>query len=96
MEITYQKKITLSSNFVSKNIVDFNIFIVYYLSMKLKTYLKRSKISQVEFARTIGVTQQAVSQYCSGYKPKRTKAFKIVKVTGRKVTLEDLWDIKKC
>lgn len=59
--------------------------------MKLEDYLKKYKIRQRAFAVKIGVSEQTVSHWLSGYcKPGYENAIKIYSKTKREVTLEDL------
>jgi len=59
--------------------------------MKLKAYIE-SHSSQGDFADAIGVTIQAISQYCRGVRrPRPDIAQKIIKATNGAVTFEDLF-----
>jgi predicted transcriptional regulator len=58
--------------------------------MTLADYLAMKKISQAEFAQSIGVSQVAVSRYASGQRmPRRNWLLKIRDVTGGLVTGND-------
>lgn len=59
--------------------------------MKLKTYLESRKFTITEFAKLIGVTPCAVSNYiCKKRTPRAHIVQKIIEVTNGKVTLVDL------
>ena len=63
--------------------------------MKLKTYLKRRKLTAKAFAKQIGITRQAVHYYVTGQRtPQLGIAIDIVKATNGEVTLRDLLDGK--
>lgn len=63
--------------------------------MKLKTYLKRRKVSMKSFAKQVGITRQAIHYYVTGQRtPQLGIALDIVKATGGEVTLRDLLDGK--
>jgi DNA-binding transcriptional regulator YiaG len=61
--------------------------------MKLSAYLRKKKISQTDFARTLGVEREAVARWIAGIRrPRPEIARKIVKITGpRGVTFEDIY-----
>lgn len=58
--------------------------------MKLDTYLRRERISQVEFAEKLGVTPGAVWQWCNGYRMSAEKVLPIERATDGNVTRHDL------
>ncbi len=59
--------------------------------MKLQEYLKKYKIKQRVFAKMVGVSEQTVSHWLSGYcNPSYENAIKIYSKTKREVTLEDM------
>ncbi|WP_140182331.1 helix-turn-helix domain-containing protein [Providencia stuartii] len=59
--------------------------------MKLHLYLKQQKISQSDFAQSVGVTQGYVSQVIAGnYVPKGCKAIEWASKTNWLVTPHDL------
>ncbi|ENM6004395.1 helix-turn-helix transcriptional regulator [Proteus mirabilis] len=59
--------------------------------MKLDLYLKKQKISQTEFGKTVGVTQGFISQVIAGrYYPKGRKAIEWSAKTNWLVTPHDL------
>ena len=61
--------------------------------MKLKTYLKREKISQKAFAAKIGCTRVTINNYILGKRtPALVIAYDIVRATKGAVTLRDLLD----
>jgi transcriptional regulator with XRE-family HTH domain len=61
--------------------------------MKLKTYLKKNKITQAEFAASIGVSKQAVVWWVSKNdhrrRPNTENLRKIKSITKGKVTAND-------
>lgn len=58
--------------------------------MKLDSYLKESKLTQVDFAARLGVKQSTVSRWLAGVRrPTLDLARKIEVVTRRKVCIED-------
>jgi predicted transcriptional regulator len=62
--------------------------------MTLADYLAAKKISQAEFAQSIGVSQVAVSRYVSGQRmPRKNWLLKIRQVTGGLVTGNDFLEI---
>ena len=63
--------------------------------MKLSEYIKLKNLTQAEFAKMLGKSQQLVSGYCTEtLMPPRATALKIVEITKGAVTLEDLWHTK--
>lgn len=59
--------------------------------MLLRSYLKHYHVKQEEFARRVGVTQSAVSMWCSGKKmPNPWVIKKISRASHGLVTLDDL------
>lgn len=61
--------------------------------MKLRDYLKSSKIKVSDFAKMIDVAQATVSGYTTGSRPRPRPeiARRIVEATGGQVTYEDLY-----
>ncbi len=58
--------------------------------MYLKDYLKKMNISQVQFAKKIGVNNRSISHYCNKERiPKMSILKKIINVTGGFVTYKD-------
>lgn len=63
--------------------------------MKLKTYLKRRKMTLRAFAKKVGITSSAIHYYVTGQRtPQLGIALDIVKATDGEVTLRDLLDGK--
>jgi predicted transcriptional regulator len=61
--------------------------------MNLKTYIETRRFTRKEFAKLIGVSACAVSNYiCKKRKPALDIAIRIEQVTGGKVTAEDLFN----
>lgn len=59
--------------------------------VKLELYLESRNISRKEFAEMVGITRQAVDNYCSKRRmPTLDIAVKIVKLTKEKVGFLDL------
>jgi transcriptional regulator with XRE-family HTH domain len=58
--------------------------------MKLKDYLKKKRVSQVEYAFRMGVNPITVWRWCSGLPPSISHARWIVQDTKGKVTFDDL------
>lgn len=58
--------------------------------MNLKKYLATEDISQVEFAKRLGVSPGAVWQWINGYKMAAENVLPIESATGGKVTRHDL------
>lgn len=58
--------------------------------MTLSDYLKETGLSQMEFARRLGVTQGAVGFWLHNRPPTIERAIQIEKITEGKVTCEDL------
>lgn len=60
--------------------------------MKLKTYLKRKKISQRKFARISKISHTSICRYISGQRiPNAKNSKKIEKATKGEVLVKDLW-----
>lgn len=58
--------------------------------MRLENYLEKMKLTQEQFAQTIGVKQNAVSQWISGDRSPRPNSMRrIYEVTKGKVTAND-------
>ena len=53
----------------------------------LASYLKDAKISQVQFAKIIGVKQPTVHRWLNGARPSWDAAFKIQKATKGEVSI---------
>ena len=63
--------------------------------MKLGTYLRKNGIPQSEFARILGVTQQAVANWVSGERfPRRAHLILIHRKTDGAVTPRDFVDME--
>ena len=61
--------------------------------MKLGTYLRKNGIPQSEFARILGVTQQAVAHWVAGERfPRRGHLIRIHQKTDGAVTPRDFID----
>ncbi len=61
--------------------------------MKLGTYLRKNRTTQAEFARRLGVTQQALSNWISGERfPRRGHLIRIHQETDGAVTPRDFID----
>ena len=61
--------------------------------MDLKNYLTNLKMTHSEFADKLGVSQVTVTRYVnSTRKPSMDMAFKIQKLTKRKVKIEDWFE----
>ena len=59
--------------------------------MDLRTYLFKNRISQVDFARMLGVARPTMNCYLSGkFMPSESTVKKIEKLTDGKVTVKDL------
>ncbi len=58
--------------------------------MNLSEYLKEAKVTQMEFANLLGVTQGAVGFWLHNKPPTIERAIQIEKATGGKVTCEEL------
>jgi hypothetical protein len=63
--------------------------------VKLSQWLKLNNLSQKDFGNMLGIRQQSVGRYLHGFPPKRNIAFEIIKLTGGKVQLADLWPIRR-
>jgi predicted transcriptional regulator len=63
-------------------------------SMKLDAYLSWKKLSQAEFAQSLGITQARVSQLCAGQRPSLALAQMIERATESAVGLGE-WPEKK-
>lgn len=64
--------------------------------MVIGEYLKRSSISQKDFAILVGVSDQAMSRYCSGKRiPRRDEMQRIYEVTFGEVQPNDFYDLPK-
>ncbi|MEM4214120.1 MAG: helix-turn-helix transcriptional regulator [Candidatus Methanomethylicaceae archaeon] len=60
--------------------------------MRLCEYLKKSSMSQAEFARRLGVTRQAVQAWCQGKRrPRPELVKKIIAETGGLCGWEDVY-----
>ena len=60
--------------------------------MMLSQYLKKHRVTQEEFGRSIGVKRLSVSRYINGERiPSPKTAKRIVKVTKGAVQLKDLY-----
>jgi len=61
-----------------------------YAQNALSIYLTKHKITQIEFARALGVTQQAVCNWLSGARtPRPAQMLKILKATDGLITPND-------
>lgn len=61
--------------------------------MKLRTFLKRNRLTRKAFAKRVGISPQAVGYYVKGQRrPSLATAIDIVKATEGAVTLRDLLD----
>ncbi len=58
--------------------------------MNISEYLKESNLSQMEFARQLGVTQGTVGFWLHNKPPTVERVIQIEKITGGKVRCEDL------
>lgn len=58
--------------------------------MDLKSYLKKQKISQKDFAEQVGCKQPVISQICNGKRPGMRLAIAISKGTNNAVKIQDL------
>lgn len=58
--------------------------------MTLSEYLKDANLTQMEFARLLGVTQGAIAFWLHNKPPTIERAIQIEKLTDRKVRCEDL------
>lgn len=58
--------------------------------MKLSAYLKKHRISQQSFAKSVGVTQGMVWHWLNGYPVTAERALKIEEVTNGEVDRSDL------
>jgi DNA-binding transcriptional regulator YdaS (Cro superfamily) len=74
-------------------------FFIYRRGMDLKTYLKKYKIKNKEFAKTINVHPNTISNYlCWIKRPSSEIATRIELATKGKVKLKDLmnyWEMKE-
>lgn len=60
--------------------------------MRIIDYIKCEGVTGVELAKMVGCSQPVLSQYTTGKRrPSPDIAVRIVKATGGKVTLEDLY-----
>ncbi len=65
--------------------------------MDLKLYLESRNISHIEFAKMIGASKSAISNYlCYRRVPSLEIGRAIEKVTNGKVTIDDLLAYKEC
>jgi transcriptional regulator with XRE-family HTH domain len=63
--------------------------------MTLDQWIKKSKCSVDEFARSVGVTSEAVRRYRSGERmPEPFVAQRIVEETKGRVSIQDLHDVR--
>ena len=63
--------------------------------MKLKAYLKKTKIPVTAFAKSLGITRELIYAYFGRSNPSLETAVKIVKVTGGQVSYKDLLVVKR-
>lgn len=64
--------------------------------MDLNAYMERNNVSRGELAKRLGITRVHVYYLMTKKRfPSRQLAFKIVSMTGGKVTLEDLFSEKE-
>ena len=57
----------------------------------LSKYLKKHKITQMNFAKQAGVSQTVISMYCAGkVSPRLKNAAKIVKAANNELLITDL------
>ena len=60
--------------------------------MKLKNWLKKSRMEQKELAQKLGVTPSSVCKYVNGTRLPHIKIIrKIAKLTDHKVTIDDFY-----
>jgi len=63
---------------------------VYTFGMKLKEYMRENKITQIELAKSLGLTQAMISYLCKGSKkPSFDTLKKIYAFTDGQVRYED-------
>ena len=59
--------------------------------MKLRDYLHKKRISQIDFAKIIGISETQLSRWLGGSRiPSRKNALKIEEVTEGKVSANEL------
>jgi len=64
--------------------------------MTLADYLKHRGLTQVEFARLVGVSKSAITLYLNGDRvPRPAVAERIIKITKGRVTANDLMFAKR-
>lgn len=62
-------------------------------TMKLKTYLKRNKLTAKQFSKLTGISPPSIHNYIHGKKtPSLDSADRIVRASKGRVTLRDLLD----
>jgi transcriptional regulator with XRE-family HTH domain len=60
--------------------------------MNIRAYLKKSGKTHAEFAKSLGVTRDAVSRWLAKDRyPRRTMVKKIERITNGDVTLQDIY-----
>jgi transcriptional regulator with XRE-family HTH domain len=59
--------------------------------MKLRTYLKKKKLTQKQFADIIGVSEQSVRNWVSGFRKPSRHLMAILEETKGKVTANDFF-----
>jgi DNA-binding transcriptional regulator YdaS (Cro superfamily) len=64
--------------------------IISGVAMNLADYLKTSKVTQMEFARNLGVAQGTVGFWLHNKPPTLERAIQIEKATNGQVTCEEL------
>ena len=62
----------------------------------MREYLKEAELTQAEFAKQIGVSEETVRRYLTGERrPDRTRIEKIALATACKVTANDFFGISE-
>ncbi len=63
--------------------------------MNLKEYFEKQRIDPVLFAVQCGVSVTSIYRYMRGGRPHRKTAYRIERMTGGKVTVENLLSIRE-
>lgn len=75
-------------------IIDFAPRTEYFKSMKLHNYIQNNSVESLAGKAKVSVS--AIYNYASGYRrPRPEIALRLVKATGGKVTLEDLYTVPR-
>jgi len=66
------------------------------LGKKLRQWRERKKLSQIEIAKRLGVTQQAIANWETGIRHPHKRLWReIIKMTEGEITIEDFLEVPR-